>query len=85
MTPLSNNEVLRIENLLEIYDSIAKNLALIIGNDTDPTKLIYISPTLEKHIFQLRRYSGSLGHDSMDSSSLSMHSYISAKQQLLET
>jgi hypothetical protein len=39
-TPLSNNEVLRIENLLEIYDSIAKNLALIIGNDTDPTKLI---------------------------------------------
>lgn len=37
---------------------MAKNLALIIGNDTDANKLLQINPVIEKHIFYLRKYCG---------------------------
>jgi hypothetical protein len=45
--PKSANPSLSVEQLIDIYESIAKNLALIIGNDTDPFKLLQITPTVE--------------------------------------
>ena len=76
-----------MEGLLEIYDSIAKNLALIIGNDTDPVKLLAISPALEKHIFYLSKYVSHPTKDrSLNSSANSLQDHSkSALDQTLDT
>lgn len=64
-----------MEALQEIYDSIAKNLALIIGNDTDANKLIKISPVIEKHIFYLRKFCSKDFTNSLSLNSSAMSSF----------